>query len=76
MAASSQTKLDTALCVAAAAGDGPAVTRLLAEGANINTRDDRGNTPLHEASFHGQQGVVERLLSAGAHTDVMNKLGN
>lgn len=42
------------------------VDRVLAEGADLNTRDDGGWTPLHKAVAAGDIAIVQRLLAAGA----------
>ena len=40
--------------------------------ANINERDDRGDTPLHIASENGNEEAVEVLLRMGAQLDAVN----
>ena len=44
----------------------PAVKRLLAGGADVNVRNEYGDTPLLWASSHGHVEVVKILLDAGA----------
>ena len=39
------------------------VTALLNKGININSKDGRGNTPLHYACRYGKLGIVQLLLS-------------
>jgi ankyrin repeat protein len=41
-------------------------------GANVNTRDQDGYTPLHLASSDGNVNVVRVLLDAGAIVDATN----
>jgi hypothetical protein len=49
---------------------------LLEKGANVNAvSHDRGNSPLMEAAVRGDLGSVERLLDAGADTDLQSKNG-
>ena len=54
--------LDTALHWAALAGELKAARLLIAEGADVNARTERGRTPLHNAVVASQ----ERLVCAGA----------
>lgn len=46
------------------------VTRLLSKGANVNTRDEDGCTPLCSAVFCNHQEVAETLIAAGADVNV------
>jgi len=47
--------------------------RLLAQaGANVNARDNEGNSPLHETSLTD---VEEELLKLGANLNARNKDG-
>jgi hypothetical protein len=51
------------------------VARLLLEhGADVNARDDLGDTPLHEAA-HGHVDVVRLLLEHGADVNARDKNG-
>jgi ankyrin repeat protein len=45
---------------------------LVEAGANVNARDNRGNTPLHETLLTG---VEEELLKLGANVNARNKDG-
>ena len=50
-----------------------AVERLLAAGASLDVRDQRGFGPLHLAALHGLGTVVRRLLAAGADPDLRDR---
>jgi len=54
------------LLEAAKRGDVPAVQRFIADGADVNTKDDNGLTALIAASFNGHKEVRELLVRAGA----------
>jgi ankyrin repeat protein len=41
------------------------VVLLIAKGANLNVKDDRGRTPLHWAAYHGRKEIAELLITAG-----------
>lgn len=56
-------------------GDTICVKNCLAKGINVNTKDDRGITPLHYAAWHGRVPVVEILIQAGANVNVHDNLG-
>lgn len=43
------------------------VDALLAHGANINAMNARVGTPLHYATFWGQDEIVEHLVAKGAN---------
>lgn len=54
----------------------PKVMRwLLNAGANIETKDDKGNTALSRAAFRGDLPMVKMLLDAGANKDSRNQEG-
>ncbi|MFC2142699.1 ankyrin repeat domain-containing protein, partial [Acidobacteriota bacterium] len=42
----------------------------------INKKDDQGWSPLHHASFHGHNEVVEFLIVSGAEINALDNLGN
>ena len=67
---------DQVLMVVAQTGQVDAVTRLIAEGANLETTDEHGRTPLHLAAASGKTDIVKALLAAGARVDVADQDGN
>ena len=54
------------LSVAAKSGNVQEVKRLLANGANVNGRDNSRSTPLHYAAGAGEKALVELLIAKGA----------
>lgn len=42
---------------------------------DVNCVSDDGDTPLHEAAFHGSAACVQQLLNAGANPTIRNKSG-
>lgn len=53
---------------------------LIASGANVNARDENGNTPLHQASmsfrgFTDLPEIIRILIAAGAKVDARNNEG-
>jgi ankyrin repeat protein len=69
-------KNDTALQRAAAWGLLEIIRKKVTEqGADINERDDRGETPLHKASRMGQFNAVRELTRLGADLDAGDTLG-
>ncbi len=59
------------LVTAAKNGKTAAVQRLLAAGADVNARNEWGNTALTEAAVRGDRETVEALLAAGADVNVI-----
>ncbi|MCE9561234.1 MAG: ankyrin repeat domain-containing protein [Planctomycetes bacterium] len=59
----------TPLQLAAWYGNEKVVVYLLDKGADVNTADDHGYTPLHFAAEKGHLDVVKRLVKAGAKLD-------
>jgi len=49
---------------------------LLQKGANINDTQGSGSTPLHGASFYGNDLVVQLLLQYGADTKIKNNFSH
>ena len=64
-------KIDwTELHTAAVLGDLDEVKQLLANGADINRKDNAGWTPLRMAAFYGFKEVAEFLIASGADVNV------
>lgn len=56
-------------------GDAVAVQALLANGADVNTKDSEGNTPLTKASWDAKDQLVELLLAHGADVNAKGAYG-
>jgi ankyrin repeat protein len=50
------------------------VKLLLDNGANIESSDERGATPLHMATHHDAETVVKLLLDFGANIIIQSKI--
>ncbi|RMG03466.1 MAG: ankyrin repeat domain-containing protein, partial [Acidobacteria bacterium] len=48
---------------------------LISSGANVNAKDQDGQTPLHEAAWYGNSGVAKLLISSRADLNAKNKNG-
>lgn len=59
----------------AEAGDRAVVAMFLASGVDINTRDERGWTPLMISSFNGDEEIVELLIRSGADVHARDAAG-
>lgn len=65
----------TQLMQAARGGQVETMQKLLAQGVDINTRDDKGNTALMLAVTHRQLNTVRMLLDRGADPALVNNEG-
>ncbi|MDH4216688.1 MAG: ankyrin repeat domain-containing protein, partial [Gallionella sp.] len=63
------------LLSAAESGNVKAASRLLAAGADINTRDQNGDTPFHAAARAGLLNIEDRLKAKTAEIDARRKGG-
>ncbi|MCO5195624.1 MAG: alpha/beta fold hydrolase [Anaerolineae bacterium] len=63
-------EINVALMAAAANGDVATTRRLLAQGADVNTSDARGITPLIGAAYQNHLEVARELIDAGADVNV------
>ncbi|XP_055813341.1 protein VAPYRIN-LIKE-like [Solanum dulcamara] len=60
---------------AARKGDVADIKKCIAEGANVNGKDQNGWTPLHRAAFKGRVEVVKVLVNNRAKLDVVDYCG-
>jgi ankyrin repeat protein len=51
------------------------IRELLSKGANVDTPDNKGWTPLHLAAKHGHVHSLRELLSKGGTVDIQKKMG-
>jgi len=54
------------------ADDLAAVTKLLQSGADVNGKDNRGDTPLMYAAAVGSENMMRQLIEAGADVNARN----
>ncbi len=66
----------TALHWAAATGNTDLITKLLAQGINVNLQTDFGKTPLHLAALMQQAEAAHLLIANGAEVDLKTKRGH
>ena len=66
---------DKRLAAAAAEGNIHEVRRLVAKGADVNVKDELGQTPLHGAARGGHQEVVDLLIRCGANVTEQDQVG-
>ena len=52
--------------------DSRGVDQLLKDGANVNTKDSRGTTPLMYAAAVGSPEIMRQLIAAGADVNARN----
>ncbi|XP_049407603.1 protein VAPYRIN-LIKE-like isoform X2 [Solanum stenotomum] len=60
---------------AARKGDVADIKKCIAEGANVNGKDQNGWTPLHRAAFKGRVEVVKVLVNNRAKLDIVDYVG-
>lgn len=56
-------------------GEAVGITLLLDAGANMEARDEEGNTPLHHAAMIGSFRAAEVLMARGANPNAKNRAG-
>ena len=66
----------TSLCWAASQGDLRAIQGLLARGADLNSGDYDGRTPLHIAASEGHQEVIEAFIARGVQLNPRDRWGH
>jgi ankyrin repeat protein len=74
-ALASSEALSQALMRAALIGNTPAVEALLDRGADVNSADQSGWTPLMEAVFGGHTETIRALLDGGADANAKDRAG-
>mmetsp|Transcript_24722 Transcript_24722/g.29937 ORF Transcript_24722/g.29937 Transcript_24722/m.29937 type:complete len:232 (+) Transcript_24722:346-1041(+) len=52
------------------------VIRMLNRGAEVDSRDPKGNTPLHTACQNGHEALAKLLVERGANINAQNHRGN
>ncbi len=56
-------------------GDIERIRKLISQGADVNAKDKRGMTPLHNAAYYGQRQVAEVLIAKGANVNETDTAG-
>lgn len=72
--ASAVSPVDQQLIAAAERGDGTAVKSLLAHGAGVRARDERGRTALMAATHGNHVGVATVLIAAGSDVNARDNI--
>jgi len=67
--------MDAQLFMEASNGRIERVRQLLADGADIDSKNFEGRSPLHTACMHGYEAIVRLLLEKGAKTDSTDRDG-
>ncbi len=67
--------IDDSLFQAVKVGDVQMVKSLLEKGANVNARDENGNTPLHLAAKEGNFEIVKLLVTHCADVLIKDRWG-
>jgi hypothetical protein len=69
-------EIDRELIEAARENNLPGVRRVLRAGADVNTKDNHGSTPLHWASNRGHVQIFKELVDYGADNDAKDNDGD
>ena len=65
-------RMDSQLLKSAVTGDTERIQQLLLAGADVNTRDHFGETPLMKAVRNGHHECIDFLVQAGADVNTVN----
>ena len=65
----------TFLILAVKSGMIEVINFMLRRQADLNKRDEDGNTPLHHAFALGFEGCIEVLIESGANENIENNAG-
>ncbi len=76
LSAKQQAKLDRELLDSVILGRGKEAFRLLTAGANVNCRDETGDTPLIIAVFNQDPKIVQALINRGANVHFRSDIHN
>jgi len=67
--------VEISICVAAKKGDIAAVKQHIANGKDVNEKDDVGRTPLHRAASSGNTEIAQLLIAKDAHINAKDDNG-